>query len=125
MLLSVEDQFVPALSTEIVLYDYSKKLHSHANCLITESENEILAFLFYYITDKTESVLYITLICSIKPGEGQKIYRELLNCMNPKIVKLEVDKENKKAISFYKNLGFVVDQIAHTRNKLHLKHCLR
>ena len=125
LLLSSDSQFIPALSTEINLYDYAEKLKNYANCLLLEYDNKVESFIFYYISDNEKLSFYITLICSMKQGNGQKIYQEFINLLNPKIVKLEVDKENIHAISFYNKLGFLIDGKNKNDGKLYFKHQVR
>ncbi|RXJ46031.1 GNAT family N-acetyltransferase family protein [Gelidibacter gilvus] len=125
LIVSVNHHFVPILSSELDLYEYAKKLQKNANCLIIEEENELLAFMFYYIVSPIEPSVYITLVCSLKPGGGAEIYNELINLVSPKVVKLEVDRENLRAFSFYKKLGFLVDSESIHDSKLILKHQLK
>ena len=123
-----ENRFVPSLSKEIDIPKYAKKLCENANCLLLEdNSHNIIGFVFYYhITEKPKPALYISLICSVKKGFGQKLYRELLKHESPLInnITLEVDKNNKQALSFYEKMGFLPIKAKSNGNKLILNHKL-
>ncbi len=122
---SVNDQFIPSLSTTVNILEYSKKLQKSANCILLEENGNILAFIFFYFINNNKTSLYITLICSIKKGMGEKIYLELINRLLPNSIKLEVFRENHSAIAFYKKLGFVKEGEKSNEKKLFLKHELK
>lgn len=125
LIVNVDHLFIPKLSTEIDIIEYSKKLQKQANCILLYENSKIAAFLFYYILDANEIAVYITMISSIKKGCGSLIYHELVTTVSPKFVRLEVDTQNHDAISFYKKLGFKKELEKVGGKKLILRHEIR
>ena len=125
-LIEVADHlFEPKLSSELNVLEYAAKLQKNANCLLIEENEVVLAFVFYYVTNEKNKSLYISLICSMKPGLGRKLYDKLIVESNAKFVKLEVHEINSKAIAFYEKLGFLVFKYNSSSNKLLLMHKIK
>ena len=123
LLIKANDLFVPALSSEVDLVQYSKKISDNAEQYYYYQDNEIKAFLFYY---KNGKGVYISLICSFIKGIGSKLMRELfvrLQSLNIEVVRLEVDKSNAKALSFYNKHKFKLKK--ESGNKLILEKNLK
>lgn len=113
--------FNPPLSTRINnMEEYVYKIYINAKTIIVKNEkNEISGFCSFYCNDINKHLGYITLIaveekyksqgigsCLIKNAEKSAINNKM------KFMKLEVNKNNKIAISFYNKNGYVYDSDA-------------
>jgi hypothetical protein len=124
LLQEMEEYFSPPLSEQLLLPAFANKLQQNAHSLLLIENDNVQALLFYYLMKPGNSILYIPFFCSKKSGLGHVIYRELINSKSPEQVKLEVQKNNKKAIEFYKRQGFMEAQQDETAEKLTLIHYL-
>ncbi|WP_018394780.1 GNAT family N-acetyltransferase [Bacillus sp. 37MA] len=112
---SFDNVFKPTISSRIPeLNQYSKKLLEHGEVYtINDEKNQIQGFAAFYANDHESKVAYLIFI-AVNPNVQNKYYgKELLDlCINVskdkgmEFLKLEVQKENHRAISFYNRNGF-------------------
>ena len=94
------------------LDEYANKLYYNAEFFIAINVN-ILGFIAFYANDRKTMVSYITQIAVKEEFQNQNIGKTLLGlCVEVstifgmKYIKLEVYKNNNKAIRFYRKNGF-------------------
>lgn len=115
ILMKAENSFNPPLSKNIpyLLDDYAKRLSEFAWFILGMEENEIIGFIAYYLNQEG-GFAYISLIWVSdnyqKNGIGARmlellIENEVSNYV--KTIRLEVRKNNDKAMRFYKSMGFL------------------
>ena len=110
--------FNPNLSLEIKdMKEYSIKLENYSEFYIFFNEEKIVGFMCFYLNSKTK-ISYLSLIAIVPKNQNRKIGRELINLYEKisrekemNVLKLEVFSSNKKAIQFYKNVGFTITEI--------------
>lgn len=96
------------------LKEFSEKLHCNAEVYIAREGENNLGFVAFYANDQVEYCGYITLIGVLEKyrhkGIGKKILFHALDEMKNKCMKkckLEVDKDNYSAQTFYNKTGFI------------------
>ena len=93
--------------------EYANKLFDKAETYVSFAESKTLGLISFYANDKKSKISYITQIAVKKYAQNMHIGKQLLNiCFQVSKrnemhkVKLEVKKNNKNAIRFYKKKGF-------------------
>lgn len=114
ILMKAENGFNPPLSKNIpyILDDYAKKLSEFARFILCVEEKEIIGFMAFYLNQEG-GFAYISLIWVSdnhqKKGIGatmmELLSKEVSTCV--KSIRLEVRKNNEKAMRFYKSSGFL------------------
>lgn len=110
-----ENSFDPPLSQNIpyTVSDYAKKLSEFAWFVICVEDDEIIGFTAYYLNQEG-GFAYIPQIWVAdsyqRKGMGGRMLDVLINEAPPFIsaIRLEVRKNNEKAVSFYCKSGFMV-----------------
>lgn len=117
--LNYYNEYFPISLLEMVnnLEEYAKKLNEKANTMqIVDSNNQQLGIVIFYSNDTINYVGFLTLIAVNKNynnmGIGSKLleyFEQYCKSCGMKKTRLEVLKENEKAIHFYKrhNYNFV------------------
>lgn len=97
--------------------NYTEKIFKNATILEYVEEAELKGFIAYYANDYHSKVGYLTMILVEKNFQGNGIGRMLLDFSIRDLInkgfifyKLEVLKLNTKAISFYKRIGFLIEE---------------
>lgn len=97
------------------LKDYSGKLYTFAENYVIYEEKEPIGFFSFYANDDNTKQGYLTLIAlkGAWQGKGAGSRALLFICeeckkRQMKEIRLEVDKNNQRAVSFYRNNGFAV-----------------
>lgn len=92
--------------------NYVEKITSHAIIIPYYSESFLKGFIAYYANDPSGNA-FLTMILIDKSVQGEKIGKILLECSildlqnrGFSFYKLEVLKQNQRAILFYENYGF-------------------
>ena len=105
--------FKPALSSYINLNTYSKKLSERARRYEVFFKGELVGLVAIY---QTEDCGFITNFSVEKDFIGKGVSSELMkSCVddvkkqNLGIIRLEVFKENERAVKFYFKYGFIVE----------------
>lgn len=111
--------FVDTLSVD----DYADKLIERAINYVFVEKGKDAGFLSFYANDKETKTGYIALIGVLKEFQGKGIAQNLMDLciqecrkagMNQ--IKLEVKKENKRAIQFYRHYEFIELQDASVKS---------
>lgn len=113
-LIEISDAHTPSLIEKIPNIDeYASKLFYKAEVYVSFTEPKILGLIAFYANDKKSKISYISQIAVQIYAQNMHIGKQLLdicfqvskrNKMHK--VKLEVNKNNKNAIRFYKKNGF-------------------
>ncbi|MBU0482405.1 MAG: GNAT family N-acetyltransferase [Proteobacteria bacterium] len=100
--------FVPPLSSQIILSDYVEKLCQCATCLFILEQNKIVGLSAIYCNDLINKRAFLTLFVIAKhlrrKGFATKLFNESLNVARSKKMShffWEVNSKNKKAMLFY------------------------
>ena len=108
------NDFIPSLSVRVSINDYSKKIADNAITFEAWKRGELIGLIATYFNDVENQTAYITSVSVLKEQMGLGIASELLKtCLefarqkNYKKINLEVNIENKPAISFYKKFNFI------------------
>lgn len=109
--------FEPSISERIDNFDkYTEKLQKNALIYSAKVDGADLGFLALYANDTNSLTAYITYLGVLPSAQNKKIGRSLLNFTfklasdtGMSNVKLEVRKDNEKAIKLYKLNGFIVE----------------
>ncbi|MBA3704781.1 MAG: GNAT family N-acetyltransferase [Bacteroidetes bacterium] len=112
------NNFIPALDQKVSVKDYSEKIAEKAVTFEAWADNILVGLVAAYFNDSENRVGYITNVSITMNQSGKGIASELINrCMkyarqkNFKEIKLEVFKNNNKAIQLYKKLNFTSVEI--------------
>ncbi|MDA0524840.1 GNAT family N-acetyltransferase [Methanococcoides alaskense] len=114
------DSFIPPLDQVVDINKYSDKLVQNADCFFIQNNGKTIGFLAVYANDYSKKIAFISSI-SIMPeyqstGISQKLIDFSIEYSRKKgmnFMKLEVNKNNTKAIKFYiKNL-FKIESVNH------------
>lgn len=108
-------QFVPKLSKRVNLNDYSKKLYKNSIRFEAWNLNNLVGLISVYFTDEINKIGFISNVSVVGVFMAKGIATRLLNEVkkyalinNFKFLKLEVNKNNTIAISFYKKSNFKI-----------------
>lgn len=120
-----EKMYIPPLKEQIDVDEYSKKLLLKAdNFFITYKKSDI-SLLSIYVNDYISGVAYISSICVLDNYSGRSIAHLLLNLSldfskikEMKRIRLEVNKNNHKALSLYRKNKF--DIVENTNNNSYI-----
>ena len=112
-LVECDDFFVPPLSNKVNIKTYSKKIYDFAITFEAWEESRLVGLIAVYFNDISTKIGFITNV-SVSPNcLGKGIAKKLLKLSKEYAknqfyteIKLEVDKNNLKAISLYKKNGF-------------------
>lgn len=115
LLKQAENSFFPPLSHNIpyTLHEYAERLATHADFVLVEEDGEIAGFLAYY-TNLEGGFAYIPQIWVSDNHQRKGVGGLMLNMLIHNIpasfssVRLEVRKNNEKAVSFYNKMGFII-----------------
>ncbi|MBE5960139.1 MAG: GNAT family N-acetyltransferase [Lachnospiraceae bacterium] len=107
--------FIPELHTRVKsLRDYAKKLNEHGELYVARQGDQIIGFISYYMNNWVTQTAYISLLAVLPEYRRNGIGEELLNGMKKRAIRegfqkagLEVEKDNERAIAFYKKHGAV------------------
>jgi ribosomal protein S18 acetylase RimI-like enzyme len=109
------NDFTPPLAKKVNIIDYSKKIKENAITFEAWEGGKLIGLIAIYFNDKENGSAYITSVSTMNSFRGLGVATELLNrCVayakqkNYKEVKLEVNKHNIPAISFYKKFNFII-----------------
>ena len=114
-LTACDSSFVPALSAQVKLYQYSQKLVENATRFEAFSNNKLVGLIACYLNDYKNQIGFISNVSVIGSFNGKGIAKQLLGMLmqyaaenNFNTISLEVNKLNLPALSLYKKVGFVL-----------------
>lgn len=110
-----DKDFMPILSQRIDIGSYAKKLSQYAQVYCLVSEKQIFGMCAIYLNNGIEAFITSFNVTQQfqNQGYGKILMQHVLHeakQQNYKIIILEVDKNNEKAILFYKKNSFVVEE---------------
>lgn len=113
-LISIDNSFIPKLSSYLDIEIYSKKLINNACICISKYNGAFVGMAAVYMNNKADKIAYLSIIAVSDQFKGQGVSQILLDQVIKKSqnqgmtdFKLEVNKANARAISFYEKNGFV------------------
>ncbi|MBP2283051.1 ribosomal protein S18 acetylase RimI-like enzyme [Flavobacterium sp. CG_23.5] len=105
-------QFVPYLSSKVILKEYSEKLFNKAVRFEAWNKTTLIGLVAAYL-NPVDSFLYITNVSVTPDYQGKSIAKQLLLSSilftkenNLNFIELEVNKNSINAINLYKKLNF-------------------
>lgn len=115
----VDKDFEPALSSNLNLKEYSKKIASKASLFTNFKNGNLLGLCAVYATDNVNYQAYLTMLAVDPCYRGLGIAKRLIVEMEEKLsfkgfesVKLEVYKTNQSAYLLYSNHGYkIVEEV--------------
>jgi ribosomal protein S18 acetylase RimI-like enzyme len=114
-LLICDSFFIPPLSTRVNIDEYALKLSQHAVNFASVIDSKIIGIFSVYFNNLESKEAFISNVCVHPDYRGVGIAKLLLNLvvdygkkMQFNTVKLEVNKENNPAVSFYKKHKFTI-----------------
>ncbi|UFH59363.1 GNAT family N-acetyltransferase [Sulfurovum mangrovi] len=116
LLLKIKDYYIPSLSEQVSsLENYAEKLANNAQTFIAQDEGDDIGIVSMYCNDLETKVAFISTFGVKINYSGKNVAKELLNSalkhlnkIDFRIVNLEVNQYNERAIQFYKKNGFTV-----------------
>ncbi|MEJ6518163.1 GNAT family N-acetyltransferase [Shewanella bicestrii] len=126
LLEKVDNEFQPRLSSKVNLTEYACKLNDKA-VLFVELDKEILIGLCaVYMSDRIQLQAYLSMLAVDPEYRGKGFAKKLILDMEStvkdngfKIIRLEVYKTNKGALSMYLKLNYII--IDSTENSFFLQ----
>jgi ribosomal protein S18 acetylase RimI-like enzyme len=110
------DYFIPPINQVIDISVYSDKLVQNADCFFIQNGEENVGFLAIYTNDCSGKVSFISSISVIPRYQGTGVSQKLIDFSvehagkkGMKYIKLEVNKNNIRAIKFYKSNKFTIE----------------
>lgn len=108
--------FSPPLSSDVNIEEYSKKIFNHAVTFEAWKDRKLVGMVACYLNDQESKQGFITSVSVIDSFAARGIGKQLLiNCeeyarkWGTKVLALEVNVHNHKAISLYSKAGFMMD----------------
>ena len=105
--------FVPPLEKRVELSTYSKKIYSKANTFEAWIDSTLIGLVAAYFNAPDQARGFITSVSIAAEYMGKGIATKLMKLVilyakdnGFNLIDLEVDKDNKAAINFYKRFGF-------------------
>ena len=116
-LVACDNDFVPKLSDDLDLYDFSKKIYTHTVRFEARDNGELVGLLSAYLNDKESGIGFINHISILQKYKGNGISNILMNdCLeyakreNFNYIRLEVSKNNNIARKLYEKYGFSLEK---------------
>ncbi|MBS1745657.1 MAG: GNAT family N-acetyltransferase [Bacteroidetes bacterium] len=115
LLHEVDYEFNPNLSSRLVMDDYVEKIIFHSMIVPVYENGALNAFISFYCNDYKNLSAFLSMIVVKSHCRGKGLAKSLIEFAigylknnGFKNLKLEVDKKNGKAITLYKEFGFIV-----------------
>ncbi len=109
-----KDNFVPPLDTTVNLKEYSCKLFQYSQTFEAWNNEELIGLIAAYVNDYETKIAYISNVSVLLEYSGKNIAQKLLEnciefCKYQQFIeiRLEVNKENLRAIRFYEKNNFI------------------
>jgi ribosomal protein S18 acetylase RimI-like enzyme len=108
--------FIPPINQMVDINKYSNKLVQNADCFFIKNHGENIGFLAIYANDHSGKISFISSISIIPEYQGTGVSQKLIDFSiehakkkGMKCIKLEVNKNNIRAIKFYRRNRFNVE----------------
>lgn len=108
--------FNQTLNDEALLCNLANKFYNYGRVLEITCKNYFMGFVAYYCNDKKSGRAFLSMIVVLEKYQGNGIGKEMLqyvidDCKSYGMNRLylKVNVENKKAITFYRNKGFTIE----------------
>lgn len=115
LLIEVDNEFIPNLSSRLAIDEYVDKIVSNSMVLPVYNNGILSAFISFYCNNYKEQTGYLTMIAVKSDYRNMGVAKLLiqyaigfLQNIGFKYFRLEVGRQNEKAIALYKKLGFTV-----------------
>lgn len=107
------ESFVHELNRRISIEDYSEKIHKQTVRFEAWAGEELIGLLAAYCNDRDQYIAYITNVSVTEAWKNMAIARRLMCQFLPyarklgmRCIRLDVEKDNKRAIALYRQFGF-------------------
>lgn len=122
-LLKHKHVFNPAFDKVVNISEYAQKLRNYGNSYELWFENRLDALMVVYFSEKLKQI-YVPYICTSNshygPHVGQYLFNLISYFSSPfHHIRLEVRKDNYRALSFYEKLGF--SKMEESENKIKME----
>lgn len=114
-LIECNDYFIPHLDSRINIHDFTKKIQCNAELFEAWNNLSLIGLVSAYFNNDTK-IVFINHVCVLKSFQGYGISKKIIsNCIcyskekKYKFIKLEVYKNNFKAINLYKYFNFEIE----------------
>lgn len=122
----IDSLFNPALSSQVNLLEYIKKVYNNATIFECWDENQLVGLIACYANDFVSKKAYITSVAVLPEYQGYKIASTLLKkCLDYLVVNqfnqvsLEVNIDNIIAQTLYSKIGFIASQNKGIKLQMH------
>ena len=110
--------FVPPLDSYIDIPSYSFKLQTYSETFEAWYNDELISLIACYLNDHDSKIGFISNVSTVKAYQGFGIAKKMIHDLFEHAIHkgftsltLEVNKDNRNAIGFYENLGFIKDYL--------------
>jgi ribosomal protein S18 acetylase RimI-like enzyme len=118
-LLATDNSFLPPLSSRINICDYAGKVSKKSELFEAWAGQELVGLVAAYCNDPSKQIAFITSVSVLPKWQARGIASTLLNkClvhvrnMGFKYIQLEVNHNNRSAISLYTAHGFTFSKLS-------------
>lgn len=108
--------FTPPLSDRLELSDYAQKIVGNATCFEAWADGQLVGLVAAYCTDTESRTAFVTSVSVLPRWQGIGIASRLVSqCISYadrsgfRRIELEVNSQNKAAVSLYEKHGFLTD----------------
>jgi len=111
---NIDNKYSRVLGNNVSLFDYCKKLSKNAEIFYLEINNKKIGILAFYANNFESRKAYVSSISIFSKYNGFGFGKKLLDFLEEYLkelkfveIELEVEISNSKAITFYKQFGFI------------------
>jgi len=126
-LMSCDKTFIPPLSERVEIYNYARKVTTHATRFELWANDNLVGLVAMYCNDQEKRIAYITSISVLSRWQCQGIASQLIQrCISYAsnqgffYIELEVDTRNSRAVTLYKKHRFSIYRSADQSYIMHL-----
>ncbi|MDD2540696.1 MAG: GNAT family N-acetyltransferase [Desulfuromonadaceae bacterium] len=115
LLMEIESDFNPPLSSTMDIAEYSRKLYKNATIFSVHDSGQLVALMAVYCNNTVDNIAFGTMLAVAKShriyGLGPNLIKTTIDYLKKrsfKAFKLEIYKTNPRVITLYKHLKFSV-----------------
>lgn len=115
LLIRCDADFVPQLSSRVAIPIYAEKITTNAARFEAWANSTLCGLVAAYCNDSERSSAYVTNVSVLHEYQGKGIasllmaqFIKYVKDLGFKVVELEVDKKNVRAIGLYEKIGFAI-----------------